>query len=640
MSNTQNILLKIMSDFDYDWQLYDQNESTHVNYIDNDIVFDSNHETSSPMVGLSSLSTDVNLGTYNNSVHQEQTINWVGAGVLPFARSHTNDIYFLLGKECESDEWKCSSNKWCDFSGGRNDDDVSPAHTASREFCEELCGVDLMWSNAFYADMTHRLTDEQYSIRLARTRDSQSATSLSTADSVLDLGQIITNTNQLTKWNITYVVEIPFYPELPIIFDKHKSQLLLINSERKRWCRRKSELSEWIVGHLRECDNHSKQIEIEIELVERFCHANEPCPFINIFDPGATLHSESKNIITWLTQRNMCKWQMNQQIPNVCKCNEHINLKLSNNIPKSDLNDSCDSLLFANINSLQLISANYIKEYVSEEIHEYVKFLYLTNDICKNSKRNDNCTNCNNDCTNCNYNCTDSNHTDNNYANNEFYDHKENNNNCFLEVTLYPGHCMYATCVSITKYWLTFLNIVKTVISELPHLFRALDIIRINTEIVDAKVHDCYLEKQTIDWWSIPNIVEALRNGGSIRNESFRTTFAPILSVLMDILLYSNFDLLKQRNDFVNIVAAPFFFNERMSTHNRECNCNCYLYGNLHNLHNHSTPYNVNHLHLNTCKYWQTTNREQLNCYYLVDIRPWSMSAAYFNCCKDFNNNN
>ena len=63
----------------------------------------------------------------------------VGASILCFALVGT-DIYFLLGKEQESQRWKMASNRWSDF-GGRVNGDERPEKTAAREFLEETMAI-------------------------------------------------------------------------------------------------------------------------------------------------------------------------------------------------------------------------------------------------------------------------------------------------------------------------------------------------------------------------------------------------------------------------------------------------------------------------------------------------------------------
>jgi len=48
-------------------------------------------------------------------------------------------------------------------------------------------------------------------------------------------------------------------------------------------------------------------------------------------------------------------------------------------------------------------------------------------------------------------------------------------------------------------------------------------------EIMDATVNRDFLEKESIAWWSLPELRDVLRNGGRSGEESFRTYFLPVL---------------------------------------------------------------------------------------------------------------
>jgi hypothetical protein len=48
-------------------------------------------------------------------------------------------------------------------------------------------------------------------------------------------------------------------------------------------------------------------------------------------------------------------------------------------------------------------------------------------------------------------------------------------------------------------------------------------------------VLETYLEKTEIQWWSLPRLYDALRDGGTLRKYKFRYTFLPFLSVILDV---------------------------------------------------------------------------------------------------------
>lgn len=61
-----------------------------------------------------------------------------GAGVLPFMVSPTNELLFLLGKECHQPNYR-GSNRWSAFEGGASQNE-SIVDTAVREYVEESMG--------------------------------------------------------------------------------------------------------------------------------------------------------------------------------------------------------------------------------------------------------------------------------------------------------------------------------------------------------------------------------------------------------------------------------------------------------------------------------------------------------------------
>ena len=75
----------------------------------------------------------------------------------------------------------------------------------------------------------------------------------------------------------------------------------------------------------------------------------------------------------------------------------------------------------------------------------------------------------------------------------------------------------------------------------LPYCMRnhpALDIEMVpNTAlIINLKVKNCYMEKQSVSWWSLPRLSEVIQHGGLFRGEMFRPNFLPFLAVVLDVL--------------------------------------------------------------------------------------------------------
>ena len=65
--------------------------------------------------------------------------------------------------------------------------------------------------------------------------------------------------------------------------------------------------------------------------------------------------------------------------------------------------------------------------------------------------------------------------------------------------------------------------------------------------ILKIKINDIYLEKQSINWWSLPRLLEVIRQGGIYHNEFFRPSFLPYLSVIVDVLSEIHSDMLPDK---------------------------------------------------------------------------------------------
>ena len=49
-------------------------------------------------------------------------------------------------------------------------------------------------------------------------------------------------------------------------------------------------------------------------------------------------------------------------------------------------------------------------------------------------------------------------------------------------------------------------------------------------------VNPHYLEKQSINWWSVDRLTEVIQNNGRFKHERFRRSFLPVLKLVLDIL--------------------------------------------------------------------------------------------------------
>lgn len=66
----------------------------------------------------------------------------LAAGIACVAKHpSTHQMYMLLGKDTGSPEWPRVKNKWSDFAGKPDKEDVDVYETAAREFLEESLGV-------------------------------------------------------------------------------------------------------------------------------------------------------------------------------------------------------------------------------------------------------------------------------------------------------------------------------------------------------------------------------------------------------------------------------------------------------------------------------------------------------------------
>lgn len=138
----------------------------------------------------------------------------MGAGILPFARDADGNLFVLLGRERYMPSWK-GSCRWSGFEGSRKEHEPI-AETALREFEEESLGV-VACADA----LRRRLQDDDYSMRIVLK---------------------IVNERRAERYHCTYVVEVPWQPELPDAFRKTRSNIEHIDRLAQEWRHRRPEL--------------------------------------------------------------------------------------------------------------------------------------------------------------------------------------------------------------------------------------------------------------------------------------------------------------------------------------------------------------------------------------------------------------
>lgn len=119
--------------------------------------------------------------------------------------------------------------------------------------------------------------------------------------------------------------------------------------------------------------------------------------------------------------------------------------------------------------------------------------------------------------------------------------------------------CNKKTEESYAKTWNTeeknYQNVLETrkqmlqTYNEIPDCIRRHPAITLHTVcyqeteyLYDITVSEAYLEKSEVQWWSLPRLYDALRDGGVLRKSKFRYTFLPFLSVVLDLFHQENHD--------------------------------------------------------------------------------------------------
>jgi hypothetical protein len=70
---------------------------------------------------------------------------------------------------------------------------------------------------------------------------------------------------------------------------------------------------------------------------------------------------------------------------------------------------------------------------------------------------------------------------------------------------------------------------IERVVNELPCNSCVVTQLDSDNRVVSATISDDFLEKDTLMWWTLPNLKTALLNGGALRDEAFRAFFLPVL---------------------------------------------------------------------------------------------------------------
>jgi len=84
----------------------------------------------------------------------------------------------------------------------------------------------------------------------------------------------------------------------------------------------------------------------------------------------------------------------------------------------------------------------------------------------------------------------------------------------------------------------------KTAFQKLPDSLQKHDVFKVKylsssvNFFIDIHVKDQYLEKQCMEWWSLPKLSNALNNGGISHNEFLRPNFLPMVAILLKTFKY------------------------------------------------------------------------------------------------------
>lgn len=169
---------------------------------------------------------------------------------MPYAETEEGEIFVLLGKEKEDRSWQPTSNKWCDFGGGRcYNQDLDCHYSAAREFMEEMAGcfargpdpedqADPEWQKArdLYEEHQKKGWTEMMKtlpgpMKLETHGEfdgavSKQAASLKTGRYALLVARPLEGPSEETRRGFaTFACKVPFDPKLPELFERVSRQL-------------------------------------------------------------------------------------------------------------------------------------------------------------------------------------------------------------------------------------------------------------------------------------------------------------------------------------------------------------------------------------------------------------------------------
>ena len=137
--------------------------------------------------------------------------NIVGAGILPIAMDILGEWHMLLGKERYIHHWR-GSLKWSGFEGGRKYGE-NVESTAAREFIEESMGVVPLGDEGQYhtqAQIAQMLQDGKFCCKFVLCIQSN------------------TEPNEVQRYHVTYLVQLPYNANYPKEFENCRAKLLTL----------------------------------------------------------------------------------------------------------------------------------------------------------------------------------------------------------------------------------------------------------------------------------------------------------------------------------------------------------------------------------------------------------------------------
>tara|TARA_A100001015_G_scaffold222019_1_gene249983 strand:+ start:124 stop:1014 length:891 start_codon:yes stop_codon:yes gene_type:complete len=96
-------------------------------------------------------------------------------------------------------------------------------------------------------------------------------------------------------------------------------------------------------------------------------------------------------------------------------------------------------------------------------------------------------------------------------------------------------HIIYDDSCDYLLFWKPAVEILTSMVKDFNH--PCLTIIKdCYGNIYNVIVKDDYLEKECMKWWTIKDLKEVCKNGGTCENESFKCFFMPVIKTLLDEL--------------------------------------------------------------------------------------------------------